>query len=163
MKYLLPFFLFCMWSTYAYCQKAAELEGQRWINTDEAFTISKLEGKVILLDFWGVWCKSCIDAIPKLNHLSSRFSDNFLIISVHTPKRSENLEELFRENNYLIPTLVDKVPEGEGAGYYGVTTKKYRVKAFPSYVLIDKEGEIIGGIRSKVPSEEMIEELIKAN
>ena len=33
--------------------------------------LSKLRGKIVLIDFWASWCKDCIVAIPKMKELQA--------------------------------------------------------------------------------------------
>mgnify|MGYP006277100879 CR=1 FL=1 len=146
-------------------QNAPELSAGRWLNTEQKMSLEHLQGKVVLLDFWGIWCKPCVEAIPKLTSLNNTFDrEVFQVITVHTPKRSENLKEVFRENDFTLATMVDKIPKGETApGYYGVTSNQYGVKAYPSYILIDKNGRIVGNIRSNLPEADEIRHLISIN
>src|SRR6476619_5484046 len=32
-----------------------------------------LEGQVVVMDFWATWCAPCIDSIPHLNELHTKF------------------------------------------------------------------------------------------
>lgn len=113
-----------------------------WHNT-RPLTISQLKGKVVLLDFWGVWCSPCVKAIPKLDELAEDLKNEaFQIITIHTARKSENLKTDLPKNNYKHVVGVDKKHEDDSNGIYGHTIKAYEVQAFPTYVLIDKKGDI---------------------
>jgi len=47
-------------------------------------TLSEFKGKVVLLDFWGVWCGACQLEIPRLKKLQAQFGGNpdFKLISL---------------------------------------------------------------------------------
>ena len=39
---------------------APELTVTSWHNTAGELSLKSLRGKVVLLDFWGVWCSPCV-------------------------------------------------------------------------------------------------------
>ena len=41
--------------------------------TDSVYTLSKMEDKVILINFWATWCGPCRLEIPDFNELYSKF------------------------------------------------------------------------------------------
>lgn len=45
-----------------------------------AVTLSKLKGKVVILDFWGTWCKWCVKAMPKLQKVHENFKNSKVIV-----------------------------------------------------------------------------------
>ena len=119
---------------------APALSIKRWHNTDTPLSLEKLRGKVVLLDFWGVWCSPCIKAIPKLKQLARDFEDDaFEIIMVHTPMKSHEVESFIRKQKLKLPIAIDK---GKAKTIAGETNLDYRVTAYPSYFLIDKKGKL---------------------
>src|SRR5690606_1103827 len=39
----------------------------------ETITLNDYRGKVIILDFWATWCKSCIANMPRMHQLQDQF------------------------------------------------------------------------------------------
>jgi thiol-disulfide isomerase/thioredoxin len=101
--------------------------------SDLQVSLAQYRGKVVLLEFWIVNCGFCIGAVPKLNAIDEKFRDkNFEFISINIHD-SQNLIDIFRDKNkpgYQILT------SGESTG------NSYGVSAYPSFVLIDRDGKI---------------------
>ena len=58
---------------------AGPLEIADWAN-GEALSESDLQGKVVLLDFWAIWCGPCIATFPHLREWQEKYSEQGLVI-----------------------------------------------------------------------------------
>ncbi|QQL45157.1 TlpA disulfide reductase family protein [Sulfuriroseicoccus oceanibius] len=56
-----------------------ELEGVTWVQGEPVKTLDE-EGKLYLVECWATWCGPCIAAIPHVNDLSQKFSDDGLVV-----------------------------------------------------------------------------------
>ncbi len=59
---------------------------------DKKFVLSKLKGKVVVLNFWAWWCKPCRKEVPDLVKLQEEFKDKLKVVGVtvlSTPKGKE--------------------------------------------------------------------------
>jgi len=129
---------------------APELAVGEWVK-GEPVTLAELKGKVVLLDFWGLWCGPCRKAMPKLVELHEKYArDGLVVIAMHDASLSgaslldENQQSLDLSG---IPFRVatDAAPEGIGGADLrgkGKTIDAYGVKSFPTLLLIDQEGKI---------------------
>ncbi len=137
----------------AFGKPATELHVSEWVK-GEPVTLAELKGKVVLLDFWGLWCGPCRKAMPKLVELHEKYArDGLEIIALHDASQSK--ASLLGENRqYLdlsdIPfrVAIDAAPhEGPEAQLVGQgkTIEAYGVTGFPTLLLIDKDGQVQTG------------------
>ena len=94
-----------------------------------------LAGKVVLLDFWATWCAPCVAALPELEAIAKRYDPaKFKMISVSGDVTRPTLR-LFLETH---PTSITQVWDGKGQ-----LRKLYGVLGFPTYILIDRQGQVV--------------------
>lgn len=66
--------------------------------------ISELKGKLVVLDFWNIWCSSCILAMPKMDSLQKRFNNSIQIILI-TNNTEPEIAKLFSKVKIKRPNL----------------------------------------------------------
>lgn len=121
--------------------RAPELTGAKsWLNTEKPLSIAGLKGKVILLDFWTYGCINCIHIIPDLKKLEAKYGNNLVVIGIHSAKftnegDTENIRQIILRYGIEHPIANDsnfKIWE------------QYAVNAYPTQVIIDPNGYVIG-------------------
>ncbi len=115
--------------------------GIQWLNTDHPFSIKDFRGKLVLLDFWTFCCINCMHVIPELKKLEAKYPNELVVIGVHSAKfANEKGTEAIRQAilRYEIhhPVVNDKDFE---------VWQSYGARAWPTLVLINPNGKIIGG------------------
>jgi sugar lactone lactonase YvrE/thiol-disulfide isomerase/thioredoxin len=115
--------------------------GLDWINSDRPLRLADLRGKIVLLDFLTFGCINCIHVLPDLHALEDKYADELLVIGVHSAKfdherGSENIRRFAERYEIEHPIVNDSEFE---------IWRAYRVYAWPSFILIDPEGRIVGG------------------
>ena len=123
--------------------RAPELEGGRgWLNTDRPLSIAGLRGKVVLLDFWTYGCVNCMHVIPDLKRLEEKYPAELVVIGVHSAKfenekETENIRRIILRYGLEHPVVND-------ADFR--IWQAYAVRAWPTQVLIDTAGYVVGGV-----------------
>jgi len=83
-------------------------------------TLSKLKGKVVLLDFWATWCAPCRAAIPHLIDLQRAYQEKGVeVIGMNMDKGDMETVRRFVKS-MDIPYTITLTPE-EVSRNYGVT------------------------------------------
>lgn len=124
------------------------------LETDKLVDFSQFRGKVVLLEFWFMYCGPCVKAVPDLNELSKKYKkDDFLLYGV------EFVESYPRKD---LQKYVSKIKIDYPVLYKGKElASKYSVQAAPTIMILNKEGEIVyfeSGF-----DKEKIESIIKEN
>ncbi len=117
---------------------APEFSDGKWINS-EPLSLEKLRGQVVLVDFWTFGCYNCINTLPALKGYNAKYGDSGLtIVGVETPETSservfDNLVGAVRKRGITYPVVTD---------YDGDTWLSYKVNAWPTVIILDKQGRI---------------------
>lgn len=133
-------------------KKPPELEVAEWVKGTPT-TLEKLKGKVVLLDFWGLWCGPCRERFAKLVELHKKYSgDGLVIIAIHDSSldRASLIEQGQKAVNLSgvrfrvatdSPASESSGTQARGAGK-GKTIEAYGIYKFPTLVLIAQDGEV---------------------
>ena len=120
---------------------APELDGAvGWLNVAGPVSIAQLRGKVVILDFWTYGCVNCMHILRDLKTLEQRFPDEVVVIGVHSPKFTNE-----KDNENLKRILVRyeiEHPVANDANHR--IWRSYGVQAWPTRVIIDPAGNIVG-------------------
>jgi thiol-disulfide isomerase/thioredoxin len=126
--------------------RAPELPGDlEWYNTDKPLTLASQRGKVVLLDFWTYCCINCMHVLPDLRYLEKKYPQHLTVIGVHSPKFENErvgaqLQKAINRNHICHPVANDP-------GFQ--LWRTYGIKAWPSLILIDAEGYVVGLLRGE--------------
>lgn len=111
--------------------------------------LSDLRGKVVLLNFWATWCPPCKAEMPDLDALYRRHgtAHNFVVIGVNLEETPETVAAFARQSDVTFPLALDR----DGS----VTTDLYRVRGFPTSMIIDRAGAIRDSWMGQISREAM--------
>jgi len=120
---------------------APELEGGTdWLNTASPIKLKDLRGRVVLLDFWTLCCINCIHVLPDLAKLEAKYPGVLVVIGVHTPKfpnekKTESIRKAILRYEISHPVVSDANT---------AIWRRYGVESWPTFMLIDPEGNFYG-------------------
>src|SRR5690606_32491672 len=73
---------------------------------------SRLQGKVVLIDFWATWCGPCLQEIPNIKRHYELYRDKgFEVIGYNLDERRSDLERFFATQKLPWPTVVSEDDE----------------------------------------------------
>lgn len=112
---------------------APDFSGEYFGTGEKVNYLKDLKGKVVLLDFWSIYCVSCLKEIPKLVEIYEKYKDKdvvFIYVDLDTNKRRL---DMFRKKNNFNPVIMDKKRD---------IAKLFNVNILPTTLIIDKAGKL---------------------
>ena len=95
-------------------------------------TLHNLREKVVVLNFWATWCPPCIQELPSLEQLQSRFKDRGVeVVGISVDVDGKAYQQFLKDHKVDFLTVRD--PDQKTNSLYG-TFK------FPETYIIDRRG-----------------------
>lgn len=116
-------------------RKAYAPEFSAKLKTGEEVSLDTLKGKVVLLDFWGVWCAPCRVSLPSLKDLAAKMDPaKVAIISIDEYDPKPQWEQFTQANGMNWSQVYDGDRTLHDA---------FHVDGFPRYYILSKDGIIL--------------------
>lgn len=119
---------------------APEFTGlSNWQNSGP-LTIAGLRGKVVMVNFWTYGCVNCVNTLPHVTKLYSKYKDKgFVIVGVHTPefpfeRSTSNVQAALKRHGITYPVAQDN---------NSATWNAYRNQYWPAQYIVDQSGRIV--------------------
>ncbi|MBI2248205.1 MAG: TlpA family protein disulfide reductase [Armatimonadetes bacterium] len=152
-------------------QPAPALDVEEWFNS-RRLSLEELRGKVVVLEFFQLWCPGCnAFSIPLITRWSQEtFADEpgIAFVSVHTVFEGHDVQTNDRLSRFLIakrmrqPVAVDR---HRGRDPVPVTMRRYDTGGTPCIVILDQQGVVrfkhLGAFKPE-PVEAFLRQLLQA-
>lgn len=104
-------------------------------STQKTISLKDFEGKYVFIDFWGTWCRGCVQDMPNLIKLYNQIDTSKIAMVGIVSDKPESLKKFISKNDIKWPQLLsDKTNK---------LIEKYEITGFPTSVLISPDGKII--------------------
>ncbi|WP_459554737.1 TlpA family protein disulfide reductase [Lacunimicrobium album] len=109
----------------------------------EHFDIKQLHGKVVLVDFWDMYCKPCRAEFPRVKKLYEQYKpDGFEVVGVNLDTEVETLKKVLAHED-LPWTTLNEPTDSKKRGWINPVAKHYGINAVPCMILIGADGKVI--------------------
>ncbi len=114
---------------------------------------SEKTGKPMIINFWATWCGPCQSEQPHFEKAYREFGDKIEFMMINPTDgyndTHEAVDNFIKKHGYTFPVYYDT--ESEAGIVYGIN-------AFPTTILIDENGYLLGGYTGAL-TEDMLYEL----
>jgi peroxiredoxin len=120
----------------------------------QTVTLSSFRGKkAVYIDFWATWCGPCRAALPGLQDLSDKFTDQGLeVVMIDQGESLEQVRYFIDRKQYSFRVLLDSDSAVGDA---------YGVRGIPTSVLVDRRGVVQSISVGNVSSEDEVRKRVQ--
>lgn len=105
----------------------------------QSVDLSRLKGKVVLVNFWASWCEPCREEFGELIHLQDKYGPKGLkVLAINLAEMKPRISQFLKGNNIpdnALEILLDR---------NSVTYKAWKARGLPTTFLVGKSGRIEG-------------------
>ena len=113
---------------------APEIEGEDL--NGRKMKLSNYRGKVVVLNFWGVWCGSCMAMVPDERKLVEHMAGKpFALIGVNSDSDLAKVKTVMAKEKITWPSFRD-------GGPFGSIATTWNVESWPTIFVLDRKGVI---------------------
>ena len=121
----------------------------------KSLKLSDYRGKIVILNFWGVWCQYCKIEMPDLNELNKIITkdNDVVLLAIDVKESITTVKSYLDSNNISLNVLMDN--EGAVAQNYGIT-------GYPTTFVVNRDGSVytkIPGATDKKTLQDIIDKL----
>jgi len=102
-----------------------------------------LDGKVVLVDFWGITCGPCVAELPDVREAVEHFAGtDLVVVGLHDSSGTlKEVAEFAAKRGISYPLAIDHPAKEEG--WFGATFAAYGVRGIPAAAVIDRGGKVV--------------------
>jgi peroxiredoxin len=118
-----------------------------------SITLSDLDGRMVVLDFWATWCHPCVESLDHLQQLHEHYANQDLVVlAINVGETRDEIAGFVEDYGYTFTVLLDTNDR---------VTETYGVQGIPHTLVVDQYGEVHHRLGGPDAVEDLVRELLK--
>lgn len=120
--------------------------------------LSALKGKIVVIDFWAVWCKPCVESLPDVQRLHEAYAkQGVVVVGIHAPGTPlDKVREFIRSKG---STYANGLDTAEKTGI-GATAMAFGPEGIPHMFVIGRDGKVVVDTHEVADVERAVKKLL---
>ncbi len=102
------------------------------------------DGKIVIINFWGVWCDGCKKELPDFNRIADEYKDEVTVYAIHTTTDEDGASDHIKKNysdwDNMVFALDTRIEGANADKYY--TALGFTNGSYPVTVILTPDGTI---------------------
>ena len=121
-----------------------KMEVNRWTDGRQ-HSLDGFRGKVVVIEFTGMWCGVCRKSAPTMRKLVEQYKDQDVVFfGIHTPTEDDKgVAKMMSDDGWpLLIAIDERIDPTDKASTNGKSAANYGILGWPTIVVLDRQGRV---------------------